>query len=740
MSPRAAKVCITVLATSVLMATGVTTAGAAGGMCSNESLREAMGTSSLLDCRAYELVSPTFKEGTQIQTPRAISADGSHVIATSLGVFAGTENDPALVGAYYEFSRTPVGWGTVPLSPSAERSPTFNFFTASADLSKSLWQLRSPTESIYASELAIREANGVFREVGPLAPPAAASGPTSGLEQGFFGGFRFAGASSGLSHILINSVESDRTFYWPGDEALPSSPSLYEYEGVDGLRPRLVGVDDSGHQLSRCGTELGGPDDKYNAISESGTTIFFTALADGCEGSKPGDGPPVNELYARLDAAQTVPISAAVGSSGGAEFLGASSDGTVVIFMVGEALYEYNFRARAGEKTATVTSGVAEPKVRGVVRVSRDGTHVYFVAESKLTGANRGGQEPEEGKNNLYVFERDSEFPAGRIAFVTTLSGEDEEDWMLPDERAAETTPDGRYLLFQSVAHITTDDTSLGRQLFEYDAENQVLTRVSIGQRAGGGYVCPATAEVEPGYNCDGNGVSLNIVPFQRPPFRAEDAPSSMTYPLAISDDGTTIVFQSKGAFAPAAAPAAEAGRLSVYEYRNTASLPGGSIADGEVSLISDGRDLTPFGTQLYGVDTTGQNVFFSSGNPLLGKDTDSQTDIYDARADGGFSEPSALPGCQGEACLGPVPPNLPASGEASSGVVGEVFRPAAPTEAQAPTLRTKPRGLVTRAQKLRRALRKCLTKPRKRRKTCEARARKSLATTHSRHKTRRRT
>ena len=60
------------------------------------------------------------------------------------------------------------------------------------------------------------------------------------------------------------------------------------------------------------------------------------------------------------------------------------------------------------------------------MRNSGDGSHVYFVAKSVLTTQpNAEGQEAQLGADNMYVYERDSTYPAGHTAFVTMLcSGE----------------------------------------------------------------------------------------------------------------------------------------------------------------------------------------------------------------------------------------------------------------------------------------------------------------------------
>jgi hypothetical protein len=124
-----------------------------------------------------------------------------------------------------------------------------------------------------------------------------------------------------------------------------------------------------------------------------------------------------------------------------------------------------------------------------VTKVSEDGSHAYFLAQGVLTKTPNGeGEAAEAGAHNLYVFERDAAYPAGRIAFVARLgpvieTGEGEgtvEEGSFVD---ANVTPDGRFLVFASKRELTPDDTSAGlKQVFEYDAQTGALVRVSIGQ------------------------------------------------------------------------------------------------------------------------------------------------------------------------------------------------------------------------------------------------------------------
>lgn len=160
----------------------------------------------------------------------------------------------------------------------------------------------------------------------------------------------------------------------------------------------------------------------------------------------------------------------------------------------------------------------------------------------------------------------------------------------------------------------------------------------------------------------------------------------------------------------------------------------------GCVSLISDGRDTTegahprePSAVRLLNVDATGENVFFETADQLVGQDTDTQVDLYDARVDGGFPAPPVFPVCEaeagpsGEACrgTGSAPGVFAAPGSVvfsgPSNIVGET---------KPRTGRPSPRGL-TRAQKLKRALLACRARYRSRR----VRAKRVVCEHQARHR-----
>jgi hypothetical protein len=518
--------------------------------------------------------------------------------------------------------------------------------------------------------------------------------------------------------------------------ALNGANSLYEYAGSPVERPVLVGVDNRGAQISNCGTELGGGEirDYYNAISADGKRVFFTALHESRGSNATCATPPVDEVYVRLNGVETVSISEPLRAQceecqfteeapsppkQSAQFQGASENGSKVFFtttqellpsQTGKNLYEYDFTNPFRKRIVLISKGIAEPEVQGVARVSEDGSHVYFVAKAVLAQANREGNAPTAGQPNLYAFERDAAFPQGKMTFIATLSGEnDAEDWAEQDSRPVQATPDGRFLVFASAADLTSykeEDASTVTQIYEYDAEEEILVRVSIGQN---------------GFNHNGN-TAEDAAQVIRPEYALQgDSPATAESSLALSGDGAYVFFTSTNALTPSASK----GATNVYEYRST-----GSIATGTVYLVSDGRDFARNGTELLGTDASGGDVFLQSADPLAPADTNTSKDIFDARIFGGFAEPIALSRCEGDACQRPLsspPPLGPAPGSLAASVGNQAATAQAPTVVKSSPNAT-PRRL-TRAQMLAKALTACTKQPKAKRAACRARAERKYGT-----------
>jgi hypothetical protein len=644
-----------------------------GGLCPNEQVRAETRSTYLPDCRGYELVSPVYKEG-HVAITTHVAADGSHVIAESLGAFAGTEDVPnggGLGGASYEFARTESGWLARGLTPSAtlfaeDFSPTGQL--VSSDFGTTTWVLNAAGAPSLQRDLYLRMPDGAFVRVGPMTPPTATQA----------GDNLVLGGSNDLSHVVF-SLETNR---WPGDATPPGGGHRSLYESIlaaSDQEPKLVAVKNNGplgtnteaELISKCGTEFGRASQPDHGISSNGETVFFIAKA--CEGA-----PLANELYARIGGSSTVAISEPVpprcssptcinSERQEASFQGASEDGSKVFFATAQPLldsdgdttmdvYEAEITSSGIQQLIQVSKGDSSDPTQGsgarvleVSAISNDGAHVYFVAEGVLTTAkNEKGQGAVAGRPNLYLAE-----PAtGRTTFIATLASSEAESVRL--------TPDGRFLVFGSAG-----------ELFEYDSQKGVLVRVAS---EGGG------------------------------PF--------------VSTDGSYVFFTSSASLVPGALTDPTHRLHNVYEYHND-----------QVGLISDGRDVFPsfggeFGARLIGVDASGENVFFETVDPLVSQDTDTQQDIYDARVNGGFPAQPGSSSCQGETCHG-APSAAPAFGVPPSATLSGVVAPPVSEPPLKPTT-------ASRAAKLASAVKACRTKHNaKKRRICESKARKRFGPAH---------
>jgi hypothetical protein len=646
----------------------------------------------LPDGRVYEMVTPPQKNAARIaDEPVFVSEDGSRVIAKTTQCFGGAVScvvDRQGVGTPVLFSRGSGGWRATPLAPPETQFEPGSSFLASADTGMELFSM--PTPPMFEDDLYVREPNGSFLNIGPGTPPSAgAKGPVPFSKGSIV-------ATSDLSHVVFEETEAEG---WP----FASGQAAYEFVGTGNSVPLLVGVSGgvgSRDLISACGTPLG----DYTAstpvpgrLSADGSTVFFTALrCSSGTGANAGVPVPANTVYARIDEDRTVRISerspadctgpCQTSPPADAQFLGASVDGSKAFFtsaqqLTNEAsegsgnLYEYDFDNPAGHNLIDVSAGDVSgggPQVAGVGAISADGSHVYFVAGGVLTtAANSQGATAQSGAVNLYVFARDASHPQGRVQFIATLPASEQESWSTPfngtglnANARVNVTPDGRFLVFTSHGVLTADDTRSdgAAQVFRYDAQTGELLRISVGER---------------GFNDNGNG-SPGATCEVRCPLDASIVRSNFTAAgparsdPTMSHDGAYVFFESPVGLTPRALNEVPVGEGSyaenVYEWHK-----------GRVYLISDGRDVSSLGVigsavTLLGSDATGANVFFTTADPLVAQDTDTQLDFYDARickageSCVASSPPPVVP-CVGEACHG-----TPAAAPLAPGVLSASF------------------------------------------------------------------
>jgi hypothetical protein len=700
---------------------GPAAAPAAAEGCPNELFRTGP-SAALAECRAYEQVNPLYK-GSATVTSTNVAPDGGSVLYGAKGVpFAEAEAASSSGGTAYSGTRTAGGWATNAIIPpaSAYTSVDGTPLAASTDFSSQIFRVAKQGDGSGDTYYYLRRPSGaLINTTPPGAPPDAAT--ESKFQSSILGS---SGDLSRLVINVATSPYLFRhaEFPIPGDPTTLGGSDLESISGVGTNSPEshLVGVSGglgSVAALSQCGIDLGSGGSRggaissgtrFNAVSEDASTIYFTPVVENQGFVPPCSGPPTTQVYARIDDERTVHISApqcAPSAPGFAEcqsaptvnanYEGASGDGSKAFFTttgqltddgvqdensgdtavdegqsgcshthgdVGCSLYEYDAAEPAGSELRLISAGTPHPQVQGVVRISQDGSHVYFVAQGILTsGANAEGKTPTEGSNNLYVFERDSAHPEGRTSFIATLADtarlEVVEEFNHKPEGAlwsadldtdsyheAQTTPDGRYLIFASFARLTADDTDNATDIYRYDSQSEELTRISVGHGGFGG-------------NGNGNGEGFDAT-IPAPQYASGGPLEYQHPPRAISDDGQTVVFET-----PEALQAGDPnGVTDIYEWHQ-----------GTVSMVSNGQTSRGAGAQtattFLSMSTSGRDIFFVDPVPLTPEGSDGVQDLYDARIDGGFPAALNLTPCTGEAChgaLSPAPiPQFPGSAAA---------------------------------------------------------------------------
>ena len=124
--------------------------------------------------------------------------------------------------------------------------------------------------------------------------------------------------------------------------------------------------------------------------------------------------------------------------------------------------------------------------------------------------------------------------------------------------------------------------------------------------------------------------------------------------PRYLTDTGR-LFFDSEDSLSPLDT---NEGAEDVYQWE-PGGVGGCTQAGGCVALISAGREQED--SNLVAVDETGANVFFTTRDRLVAKDTDELIDLYDAREGGGIAAETETQRseCQGESCQpSPNPPS----------------------------------------------------------------------------------
>jgi hypothetical protein len=352
----------------------------------------------------------------------------------------------------------------------------------------------------------------------------------------------------------------------------------------------------------------GGPLEEISPVGGATLAAPIGALSE--DGSRlyftvPEDGPTY--LYEAGAGARPVPETV----GGAVAFEAASADGALAYFTRADELYRYS---AAAESSTPIAAGVL-----GVLAVSADGSRVYYQDGSGLELWHEGTiRQIAPGASATLP----SDYP--------------------PSTATVRLVAAGTVLAFLSAAPIGEADnldanTGLpDTEVYLYDASADSLLCAS----------CNPTGE-RPAGSASIPGVLVN-------------GTTTAYRPRALSADGRRLFFESDDALVASDTD----GATDVYEWE----APGeGSCteAPGCVGLVSGGRGE---GGRFLDASADGDDAFFLTGDSLVGADPGS-IDAYDARAGGGFPEPTAPIPCNGDACQPlPSPPEDPPAGTAIEG------------------------------------------------------------------------
>jgi hypothetical protein len=450
-------------------------------------------------------------------------------------------------------------------------------------------------------------------------------------------------------------------------------PGVYEFLGTGNEQPtRRVDVDNSGAPITAC-TYGAGSSARLEFNSTDGR-VAVSRVAGGCGGANP----PATGLWARIDGTTSVDIAASecersVGDPGGAcndpigsggcttgfsaeqgpgcrglRFWGAASDGSRVFFTTKQQLLDADTDEANDLYACDIPSGTPTPvgdanpcsalrqvsagdltgaNVESVGTTSASGATVLFTAKGVLADNEDALKEQAvAGDHNLYAWRTDAAHPDGQTTFVARLDSN--------DINAAQSTPDGRYLVFTTASQLLDTDTDNARDVYRYDVEAGGLTRASTNV-----------------FGVAGNGNDFDagiMTPVGTKTFGS--TAGGLPHPT-ISDDGQKIVFTTTEALSSLDGNAEPdvylwtPARVSLISTGSSGSAPkdrGGSIYDSRVAI-----------------DPLGEDIYFESSQALTPADGDDLADVYDARIGGGFSFAHPAP-CSGEACQPSPSTSLP--------------------------------------------------------------------------------
>lgn len=608
------------------------------GTCPNQIFRIGF-SSSLPDCRAYELVTPADTNGRptkgigflgdRFPTLEASPNGNAVSFVTEGGSIPGTEGTGGFNGDAYRASRTESGWTFLRTGPTGTETTIPGPGSPSPDQGYFFWSASGEGTALVEGKATsyIRYPDGRSEVVGrgSLGIDPAAVGRRV-TENG--------------THIIFETRNEPTA-----RQLEPEAPPVVEVEeggemvekGTEAVYDRTA--DEVTHVVSLLPGDItppSGDDAEYRDSSADGNGIAFSIDST---------------IYLRLNNAVTFEL-------GNVTLADVSEGGRRAFYVRAGDLFAFDTDSEE-EIRFTETGDLSEAGKGAVVNIAPDGNRAYFVSTQAIPGS---GENPNEavaqaGQPNLYLSDE------GTIRFVATVTprdvaGEDSGAadqidglglWtkvqaMQPAKDPSRVNFDGSVLLFQSRANIAGYDSGEFAQVYRFD---------SVGDRLHCLSCIPTEAPATGGASLQSFALSQDNF---RPPF------SAFGFVPGLRPDGLRVFFQSTEALVSSDTDEVQ----DVYEWEEqgvgSCTQPGGCVY-----LISSGHSARD--NYIYGMSASGDDVFFTTEDVLVNGDNDTSS-IYDARVGGGFPvAPEAE--CQGEGCrpsLTPAPgltaPAVPVPGD----------------------------------------------------------------------------
>ncbi len=588
--------------------------------CANAEFRRSGTPSAALpDCRAYERVSPAEKNGGSVVTGYDITtADGDRVTYAAETGFAGQQS-LGMIGTY-RAERDLAGWSSEGIQPPVKWSGVGlsmgNWMPQTADAGLEDFFLKGENialPGVDGASLAHRGDDGEWNVL--------------------HGGEVWLDATATREGWVAATV-GEPLDVTEGPTSLPGTQGIYEF-AEDGSEVHLLSVDENGDPIDDEHTSI----QQYKGVVADGSRVFFqTSSASPIQR---------NRLWVRIGNEETKELTRSEVNPGQppttATFQGATPDGKHAYFISGDNLTEdspagtlmdlYRYDVETEELTNLTTTDPNGANVRGVLGYSDDASIVYFEASGNLTpGASGSGPKiyrVNDDGLSLITDELDFATKPGYLGPATRYTTD--------DQRQAQVSPDGRYLLFSTASDFGVFDADGYREYWRYDAAEDRMQCVSCsldGQAGGHAYLAqPALFRASPA-------------------FVAQFGPRPR-----LTADGK-VVFATPDPLVPQDSN----NDFDVYMW------------DGEAKLISSGTSIS--GAWPTAMTEDASSIFFISRGRLVPGDDDNQVDLYVARVGGGLESqqqvPREEPPCQGPACRDdePAPPEAdnPATEQGGSG------------------------------------------------------------------------